>query len=235
MSKFNISYTERLLHKLYLCTQGLRASRNRKHLLHDDFTIISNNCWGGMTSEVYGLRKNSPTVGCYFFSDDYLKFIERLKYYTSLDLEFIDYKDSKHKDWIVDDSSRNAPIGRLDDIEIVFLHYKDKEMAREKWERRCKRINWNRLIFKYSYQNYATLDDLKKFDSLECGGAKIMMVNHPMPEFKSALYYPGFEDKKYLENDTFWGHRYFDVTRFLNTGIIVPLRKGWLRMLFGIS
>lgn len=91
------------------------------------------------------------------------------------------------------------------------------------------------MIFKYSYQNCATLDDLKKFDSLECGGAKIMMVNHPMSELKSALYYPGFEDKKYLENDTFWGHRYFDVTRFLNTGIIVPLRKGWLRMLFGIS
>lgn len=148
MSKFKISLQERLLHKLYLCTQGLRASRNRKHLLHDDFTIISNNCWGGMTSEVYGLRKNTPTVGCYFFPDDYLKFIERLKYYV---------------------------------------------------------------------------------------GVQIMMVNHPMPEFKSALYYPGFEDKKYLENDTFWGHRYFDVTRFLNTGIIVPLRKGWLRMLFGIS
>ena len=35
-----------------------------------------------MTSEVYGLRKNSPTVGCYFFSDDYLKFIERLKFYV---------------------------------------------------------------------------------------------------------------------------------------------------------
>lgn len=62
-----------------------------------------------------------------------------------------------------------------------------------------------------------------------------MIVNQPMSELKSALYYPGFEDKKYLENDTFWGHWYFDVTWFLNTGIIVPLRKGWLRMLFGIS
>lgn len=84
MSKFKISLQERLLHKLCLCTQGLRASRNRKHLLHDDFTIISNNSWGGMTSEVLGLRKNSHTVGWYFFSDDYLKFIERVKYYTSL-------------------------------------------------------------------------------------------------------------------------------------------------------
>lgn len=61
-----------------------------------------------------------------------------------------------------------------------------------------------------------------------------MLVNHPMPEFKTALYYPGFESKTYLENDTFWGHRYFDVTKFLNTGVITPLRKGWLRMLFGV-
>lgn len=43
-------------------------------------------------------------------------------------------------------------------------------VAREKWERKCKRINWNRLIFKYSYQIFSTLDDLKKFDSLACWG-----------------------------------------------------------------
>lgn len=73
-----------------------------------------------MTSEAYGLRKNSPTVGCYFYAEDYLKFIKRLDYYTSMELKFIDVESSNHKEWIYEDGSENVPIGRLDDIEIIF-------------------------------------------------------------------------------------------------------------------
>lgn len=141
------SFKERVLHKLYISTEKLRVRKNKRGLLYEDFTIISNNCWGGMTSEAYGLRKNSPTVGCYFYAEDYLKFIKRLDYYTSIELEFIDAKSSNHKEWIYEDGSENVPIGRLDDIEVVFLHYASKEEAKAKWERRCKRINWDNLIF----------------------------------------------------------------------------------------
>lgn len=35
--------------------------RQRK-LNSTDFTIISNNCWGGVVYEYYNIQKNSPTV-----------------------------------------------------------------------------------------------------------------------------------------------------------------------------
>ncbi len=39
--------------------KGLAKERQKK-LLGKDFTIISNNCWGGMIYESYNLPKNSP-------------------------------------------------------------------------------------------------------------------------------------------------------------------------------
>ena len=47
----------------------------RRNLNNVDFTIISNNCWGGICYEYFNMLKNSPTVGLYFYPDDYIKFI----------------------------------------------------------------------------------------------------------------------------------------------------------------
>ena len=51
------------------------TSRRIKQLKQTDFTIISNNCWGGMIYESYGLSKQSPTVGMFFMAPDYIKFV----------------------------------------------------------------------------------------------------------------------------------------------------------------
>ena len=51
-----------------------------------NFTIISNNCWGGVIYEYYDILKNSPTVGMYFFAEEYIRFISNLKYYLNLKL-----------------------------------------------------------------------------------------------------------------------------------------------------
>ena len=40
------------------------ADYRKKKLKSTDFTIISNNCWGGMIYESYNLPKESPTVYC---------------------------------------------------------------------------------------------------------------------------------------------------------------------------
>ena len=39
--------------------------RGRK-LKNRDFTIISNNCWGGTVYEAHNLQKQSPTVGLFY-------------------------------------------------------------------------------------------------------------------------------------------------------------------------
>ena len=57
------------------------AKKRNKKLKNKNFTIISNNCWGGMIYESYNLRKDSPTIGLFIMPKDYIKFIKNLKKY----------------------------------------------------------------------------------------------------------------------------------------------------------
>ena len=74
------------------------ANMRKKKLKGTDFTIISNNCWGGMVYESYNLPKESPTVGLFFFADDYIFFLKNLKECLNAPLKFIQPEDSKCKD-----------------------------------------------------------------------------------------------------------------------------------------
>lgn len=114
-----------------------------------------------MIYESYGLQKQSPTIGLFFEPGDYLKFIANLKYYLSQELKFIKYNESKNRDFLKSvklTENTSVPLGRLGDIEIIFLHYKDEKETKEKWQRRIKRINYKNIIFKFNDQNGCTED-----------------------------------------------------------------------------
>lgn len=218
---FNPTLSQRIWHKLHLKTTKIRSLLKKRQLTNLDFTIISNNCWGGLTYEEYGLRKNSPTVGGYIFPVDFLRFVANLREYLSKPLQLISLSQAMHREEIINNGNADNIIGKLGDIEIVFVHYRTEQEVLDKWTRRVQRINWKNLIFKFSQQNGATFDDLKKFDELELPGKKMMFVNHPNMGYKCGIYYPGFEEEPFVWNDTFYAHRYFDVTKFINSGIIV--------------
>lgn len=74
------------------------------------FTIISNNCWGGIVYQHYNLPYDSPTVGLYFYADEYIKFVSNLHYYLSQEITFISYEQSKYKDDIVRKKQTSKPI-----------------------------------------------------------------------------------------------------------------------------
>ena len=61
--------------KVLKVRRNLFADIRRKGLENTDFTIISNNCWGGMVYESYNLPKQSPTVGLFFMASDYILFV----------------------------------------------------------------------------------------------------------------------------------------------------------------
>lgn len=65
----------------YPRTGKLFTKHRTKQLVNKQFTIISNNCWGGMIYESYNLPKESPTVGLFFMADDYINFLKHLKEY----------------------------------------------------------------------------------------------------------------------------------------------------------
>ncbi len=143
-----------------------RKSRHKK-LSETDFTIISNNCWGGMIYDSYGLRKDSPTVGMFIMADDYIKFISDLRANTSKELTFIDPETSRYAETLRKETKFGTyPIARIDDMEFMFLHSHSEQEAKEKWERRCQRINWDKLIVKFNDQNGCTEEHVKIFSEL---------------------------------------------------------------------
>ena len=155
----------------------------------------------------------------YFFPEDYLKFIYNLEYYLSIDLEFISIDKSKHSTKLKEQKQSNVPIGKLEDIEIIFLHYKSNDEALEKWNKRKARVNLDNIIIKFSEMNGCTIEHLKVFENLN-GVKKFMYVTKEeyCKEFKSAILYNDLENGLLL-NDTFYWDKFIDIRKLINEPI----------------
>lgn len=189
-------------------------------LKSDKFTIISNNCWGGLVYQRYNLPYNTPTVGLYFFADDYIKFVSDLDYYLSLKLNFIDVEKSRHYEVLQRRGELDVPIGILDDVEIVFLHYKDKEEAFNKWERRKTRVDRSNLIIKFSEMNQCTDQHLARFNNLPYK-IKFVFTHNIRPDIESSVVYYGYEMKTEVENDTNKYADYIQIDSLINDKVVI--------------
>lgn len=201
----------------------LTKNLRRKKLLSDKFTIISNNCWGGTVYESYGIRKESPTVGMFIMPKDYLKFISNIDYYLNIELQFISPSNSKWKKELFNNKRRNYPIGKLDDIELQLLHYKDQNVAKRKWESRIKRVNYSNIIYKFNDQNGATRDDIEKFMNLPFKNKLCFVssltnkVNDEVIYIKQPRKYDGQGIK--ASREPFGNSKYIDLTKYINNMI----------------
>lgn len=198
----------------------LRELKNR------NFTILSNNCWGGIVYESYGLQKLSPTVGMFFMASDYIRFLRRIDYYFNKKLDFITLQESKWKEEKQFSKGIDYPIAKLDDIELFFMHYHTKEEARNKWERRIQRINRENIVIKFNDQNACTSNDVEAFCNLpfenklfftakEWGNSATRSdtVNCHFYRFKQ----PRFYNTIMASYEPVWHNRQFDVTEYLNS------------------
>ena len=86
--------------------------KNKSKLKNKSFSLISGDCLGGIVLHDLHLQFNSPTVNCWMYPKDFIKFVNNLKYYVNKQLIFI-YEEGI-----------NYPIGCLDDIKVYFTHYK---------------------------------------------------------------------------------------------------------------
>lgn len=192
----------------------LTYKKRRKKLKYKNFTIISNNCWGGLIYQSYGLQYNTPTIGLYFMADDYIKFVSNLKNYISKELVFINPLESKaHK---LKNAEITFPVAKLDDIEIYFMHYKSEEEAKEKWTRRCKRINWNKIIYKFSNQNLCSQDLMEKFMELPLEN-KICFTNEKN-NIDDVIYIKQYIKSKDIKAsyEPFGNSKYININNYLN-------------------
>lgn len=184
----------------------------RKRIKNKDFSIICSNCIGGIIYNRLGLKFLSPTINLWMYQYDYLKFVLDLKKYISLDLEFIE-------------SEYNHPVARLGDITIYFNHYKTNEEAKNSWDIRKKRINYDNLFLIMYDKDGLTEEDLKKIKTIKCRG-KIVISNKKYSSMDYVIRIPVNMDNietRYRLNINKWtGKRKFEekfnYVKWLNEG-----------------
>ncbi|KHD44216.1 DUF1919 domain-containing protein [Streptococcus hongkongensis] len=187
----------------------IKFKSERQNLKNRTFSIISDNCWGARVYQELGLPYNTPFVDLFIFSNDYIKLVSRLRYYMNSELRFI--SESKYN------GKQNYPIGILDDVEIHFQHYKDKEDARRKWSKRVRRINYNNLFFKMNDSDGATIELMEQFDKLNYKN-KVIFTAKKYDSLTSSIIFYKCQRENYIKNgkDMKYYRNYFNVEFWLN-------------------
>ena len=195
----------KFLHAKYLC--GKIANPN--------FSIIANNCTAGWIYQKFMLPYLTPTVGLFFYSDDYIKFLENFQEYVKSPLRF--KNDSKYLEAVeFRKKKKHYPIGIIgDDVEIHFLHYTSEEEAQTKWNKRALRINFNNLFFIFSDRDNFEEEYFKRYEKIPYG-KKIFFSSKPRNSeivvfIKDYLGQKQVGESSYLVYD-----KYFDILKWLN-------------------
>lgn len=189
-------------------------ARRRARLKCFDFSIFCTNCIGGVMYHDLGLEFLSPTINLTIGIKDFIKMAKNLKWYMDQPLEELE-------------SGESFPVARLGTgdaaVQVNFLHYGTFQDAREKWEERKRKINWDRIVLITTDRNNCDYSTLRLFDELPYPN-KLAFTHVDYPELSSAFYFKGFEDQPELGTLTdfkpqFFKRRYmdsFDYVTFLN-------------------
>ena len=198
--------------KIYFKTVGTIKAKKFKST---DFSIISNNCFAGIIYRNHRLPYLTPTAGLFIMPKDYIKFINNIKYYLNIEPVEININDSIYKNYL-ESIQYDGAIGKIDDIEIMFLHYKEFREAKRKWINRAKRINYNKIIYKFNDQNNCTYEDLLNFQKFEAKN-KICFTAKKYEGIDSIVF-KEFEKDGYVQNDTKESifKKYFDIYNYIN-------------------
>ena len=147
-----------LFHILQYVKRKVIIPINRMRLHNSNFTIISNNCAGGIMYHDLGERFNSPTVNLMFYASDFFTFLENL--HEALESDVVECKNAG-----------GYPVGLIkllsgQEIRINFMHYQTFDEAKEKWRKRAERVNYDNL-FIFMEGGLETTDEMvSRFESL---------------------------------------------------------------------
>jgi uncharacterized protein (DUF1919 family) len=211
-----VIFYDRLKKKIGKKANYLYCSYLQKSLVNRNFTIISNNCWGGSVYEDLDLEYLTPFVGLFIYAPCYIKLLSDLKYYLSLDLKFRNESIYPEAGKIL--LENNYPLGVLGDIEIHFLHYTTGDEAYIKWNRRKARISFENIFVKMCDRDLCNDMYLKTFDNLPFK-KKIFFSSRNISDIKSLVYLDKYKGQPYI-GDIYsdrWAYRErFNVVDWLN-------------------
>ena len=156
------------------------TSKIKEGLKQEQFSLISQNCIGGLFYHDMGLQFQSPTINLFFSAEDFLKFTTNLKYYMTLELDMY---------W-----GSDYPIGRLGDLAIHFMHYLTCREAKDAWERRSRRLHYDRIVIISTDRNNFGTDEFTEWKNLPY--KKILFTaNSKFAGAEGVVFYPEYEKK----------------------------------------
>lgn len=207
-----LSAPYKILRKLYRFIQ-------QRRIKNKGFSIICQNCIGGVIYHELGMPFLSPTINTWMEEKDFYRFASNLQYYLSQDLVFVSGIDTTPTAW-------------CGDILIHFMHYKSQEDAENKWRERKKRVNYNNLFFicsdRWSSNRNLkpTEEDIRSLKNVQAVGRCVFSVKdyegldyiyHLRKDPDDDCVFPFMVDK--YKGLPFWKWEFrFDYVKWLNRG-----------------
>ncbi len=164
---------------------------------------------GGVIYHRLNKKFLSPTINLWMHQPDFLKFVMNLDKYISEELEFVK-------------TEYEYPVGKLGDVRIYFNHSKSEAEARESWNRRKERIQYDNLYIIMYERDGITKDDILRLNQVICKN-KIVFSEKEYKDIDyvmtikptSKLFGEQYLDKDWLGMRSFEKH--FDFVNWLNT------------------
>lgn len=158
-----------------------RFIKSRRRLFSGNgerITILSQNCIGGVLYGDLGMAFASPTIGLFFRGEDFVRFVENLEDYLELEPE-MRWGDA-------------YPVGRLDDVQIHFMHYETCSAAKNAWNRRKERVNRENILVLCTDMEGFTDDLFARWKALPYRKL-LFTANGRFAEDKDSLFYPAYQ------------------------------------------
>ncbi len=209
MKRMIISLFYRIYNGIKEYCAKMWTKKLRRRLKNSDFTLITNNCIGGIIYHDLGCRFDSPTINLFIKTDDYLSFVKNIEFYSKCELRDV-----------TKNFECNYPVGELvsndsekPSINIHFQHYETFEVAEKTWKKRFTRVHYDNMFFIMEfYDDIYDVELLYEFDRLPY---QKMALTHRFFEGVTDIisfdFYRGKQDiGKILKYKGISGKRYLD-------------------------
>lgn len=108
-------------------------------LLKSRVTIISDNCWAGVTYHRLHLKFQSPFINMYVDDEEYIRMLGSLREYLAEPLVYCDKEINPVEKF-------EYPVFWLGDVKLHMNHYHSIEEGEKAWYERRGRINWDNIF-----------------------------------------------------------------------------------------
>ena len=166
----------------------------------ENISFISQNCIGGIIYHDMEQKFLTPTINLYLMANDFVKFVENLEYYLNQELIMLD--------------GTEVVTGKIDDLEIYFLHYHSNEEALNKWNDRKQRINFEKIFVIQTDRDGFDDDTFTRFKRLSYPKA-LITGNEKWKDEEVVIYLSQYKDDECIP-DTIPEREFYKDDKIIN-------------------